>query len=254
MSSVNDIYENLCALAPPELQLDFDNSGFLLGHRDAEVKNVLLALDITEAVISEAIDMNAELIISHHPLIFSPLRDVSDCGSGKKALRMAENHIAAICMHTNLDIAPGGVNDVLMELLGAKAESTLDKDGCGRVGELEDEMSLFCFMHRCKKKLKAKGLRYYDAGNQVKRIAVMGGSGASAIEDAVKQGCDTYVTADIKYHQFQQAQDLGINLIDAGHFSTENPVIPILAQRLRAAFPDVNFSVSKKHRSLIDFI
>ena len=254
MITVRNIYDNLCELAPVETQMGFDNAGFLLGHIDAPVKKVILALDITEEVIDEAINLGAALIVSHHPLIFTPLKSLTDCGSGKKALRMAENHIAAICMHTNLDIAQGGVNDVLIKLLGAEALEALDEENCGRIGELKEKMSLESFLQMSKAALKCKGIRYFNAGRDVKRIAVMGGSGADDIETAFNKGCDTYLTADIKYHQFQLAQDLGMNLIDADHFYTENPIIYELQDRLSGAFPETEFIVSAKHKALIDFI
>lgn len=253
MTTVQDIYDNLCALAPVEKQMSFDNAGFLLGHSDAAVNKVLLSLDITGKVISEAENIGAQLIVSHHPIIFTPVRSVTDSVGSRKILRMAEDHIAAICMHTNLDIAEGGVNDVLISLLGAVSEAPLDAGGCGRIGMLEGEMSLFCFLIRVKKRLKTKGLRFYDAGKQVRKIAVMGGSGGDCIEEAAEKGCDTYVTADIKYHQFLSAAELGINLVDAGHFCTENPIIPVLAKRLSKDFPDVSFTVSKVNGPIIDF-
>ena len=253
MESIKAVYDYLCELAPPELQMDFDNSGFLLGRQGAEVKTVLLALDITDAVIDEAVGLGAELIVSHHPLIFEPLRSLTDFGAGAKALRLAEEGIAAICMHTNLDIAPGGVNDVLMALLGAKSEAPLDADGCGRVGELASPMPLSVFLAHCRKALNANGLRYYDAGRPVKRIAVMGGSGGSAIEDAIRAGCDTYLTSDIKYHQFLDAAEAGINLIDGDHFCTENPVIPVLADLLQKRFPQLRVRVSARHGQTVSF-
>lgn len=254
MSTVSDIYESLCRLAPPELQMSFDNAGFLLGHGDAEVKRALLSLDVTEEVIDEAIALHAELIVSHHPLIFHPEKTITD-GSvlGRKLLRLIENHIAVISMHTNLDIAEGGVNDVLLSLLGAKALGPLDEDGCGRVGLLPAPLCMTDFLPYCKDKLRSAGLRYWDAGRQVYRIAVMGGSGADSIERAAALGCDTYVTADIKYHQFQTAVDLGINLIDGDHFCTENPVISDLCTKLTVSHPDVCFSVSSVHRQIIRF-
>ena len=96
-------------------------------------------------------------------------------------------------------------------------------------------------------------LRYYDSGRQVSKLAVMGGSGGDSLETAYRLGCDTYLTADIKYHQFLEAQELGINLIDGDHFCTENLVIPVLAQRLRAAFPETKFTISKRHHQVIRF-
>lgn len=250
MRRAGEIYEYLKKLAPLELQMDFDNSGFQLGRLDAEVNKALLALDVTEEVVGEAIELGAQLIISHHPLIFSKLRSIMDT----KLLRLAENRIAVISMHTNLDIAAGGVNDVLITLLGARADGPLDPDNCGRVGELPEAQQFDSFLRFCKTALDSKGLRYYDAGRPVKRLAVMGGSGGDYIGCAVEKGCDTYVTADIKYHQFLEAKELGINLIDGDHFCTENPVIPSLCEKLRHEFPDVCFTVSASHGQVISFI
>lgn len=250
MRKAGEIYDYLKELAPLELQMDFDNSGFQLGRLDAEVNRALLALDVTEEVVGEAIELGAQLIISHHPLIFSKLRSIMDT----KLLRLAENRIAVISMHTNLDIAAGGVNDVLITLLGARADGPFDPDNCGRVGELPEAQQFDSFLRFCKTALDSKGLRYYDAGRPVKRLAVMGGSGGDYIGCAAEKGCDTYVTADIKYHQFLEAKELGINLIDGDHFCTENPVIPSLCEKLRHEFPDVCFTVSASHGQVISFI
>ena len=253
MPTVQEIFEQLCEYAPLELQMDFDNSGFLVGRGERPVKKALLSLDITLPVIREAEEIGADLIISHHPLIFHALKELRPEGPGEKALLLIEKGIAAICMHTNLDLAQGGVNDVLIRLLGAEPEEALDAVGCGRVGELPVEMPLSDFLARCKDRLRAKGLRYVDGGRPVRRIAVMGGSGGDAFRDALEKGCDTYVTADVKYHDFLDAAELGLNLIDADHFCTENPVIPVLNDRLQAAFPDVQFTVSKAHHQAISF-
>lgn len=253
MPTVLEIFHKLCEYAPLELQMDFDNSGFLVGRGEREVIKALLSLDITLPVIREAEEMDADLIISHHPLIFHALKELCPNGPGEKALLLAEKGIAAICMHTNLDITQGGVNDVLIRLLGAEPVQALDADGCGRVGTLPEEMPLSDFLARCKDRLQAKGLRYVDGGRPVRRIAVMGGSGGDAFPEAMEKGCDTYVTADVKYHSFLDAAELGLNLIDADHYCTENPVIPVLADRLRAAFPDVEFAVSNYHHQMISF-
>ena len=251
MTTVNDIYAFLCGVAPPELQMSFDNAGFLVGHGDAAVDTVLLALDITGEVIAEAETIGAQLIVSHHPVIFHPLRSVTADGEGALVMRLVEKRLAAICMHTNLDIAEGGVNDVLIALLGASCEGPLDGDGCGRVGVLPQEMGMTEFLAFCKRTLRVNALRYVDAGRPVRRLAVMGGAGGDAMRDALNKGCDTYVTADVKYHQFRDAAELGLNLIDADHFCTENPVIPVLADQLRSAFPTVGFCISERHHQII---
>lgn len=253
MATVKNILDYLCTIAPLDLQLEYDNSGFLLGRSGAQVEKALLALDITEEVIQEAVEQDVQLIISHHPVIWGSLKAVTDLSGSEKLLCMAENHIAAISMHTNLDIGQGGVNDALIELLGAKAEDSLDSEGCGRVGRLNEPVSFERFLILCREKLKTKGLRYYDAGREVQKIAVLGGSGGGALTDAMQKGCDTFVTADIKYSQFLKAKELGINLIDGDHFCTENPIIPVLAEKLRKEFGDVRFIISERHGQVISF-
>lgn len=254
MTSISDIYKFLCELAPLDLQMGFDNSGLQIGRLSNNVSKALLALDVTDEVLQEAVDIGAELIISHHPLIFHAIKSI-DGGNieGQRLLKIAENGIAVISMHTNLDIASGGVNDVLIELLGAKDEAALDSENCGRIGYLDSPTSIADFLQICKSKLNANGLRYYSSGKDVYKLAVMGGSGGDSLEDAYAHGCDTYVTADVKYHQFLRAQELGINLIDADHFCTENPVISVLRDQLAKQFPTTEFIISKKHKQIISF-
>ena len=255
MTRICELYDYLCELAPLSLQMEFDNSGFQIGRLQAPVSKVLLALDVTDAVVEEAISLGAELIISHHPLIFHAPRSISDADPGtERLLKLAENHIAVISLHTNLDIAEGGVNDVLIRLLGAEPERGLDSDGCGRIGTLEKPMDMAAFLPLCKERLASNGLRYYDAGRPVRRLAVMGGSGGDCVDTAYALGCDTYVTADIKYHEFLRAQELGVNLIDGDHFCTETPVIPALREKLAQRFPDVKFLVSKSLHQTVCFL
>lgn len=250
MAIVSDVFDYLCRLAPLQLQMDFDNSGLLLGRKDNKVSKVLLALDVTDAVVDEALELGAQLIVSHHPLIFSSLKVITD----SKLLKLIENKIAVISMHTNLDIAPGGVNDVLMAAVGAECCDVLDVHGCGRVGSLKESTALNTFLLHCKEVLNCNGIRFYSAGIPVKNIAVMGGSGGDEIDTAYDKGCDTYLTSDVKYHQFLRAAELGINLIDADHFCTENPIIPVLKSRLCNRFTDIEFVVSSVHNQIIDFI
>ena len=212
MKTVKEIFEKLCEIAPLELQLEYDNAGFLIGRSDAPVKKALLSLDVTAEVVEEAITRGAQLIVSHHPVVWDAMRSVTDRVPGNgKLLRLLENGIAVISMHTNLDMAKGGVNDVLISLLGAKNEGVFDEEGCGRKGSLEKPMPLVDFLSICKEKLNSRGLRYHDAGRPVEHIAVLGGSGGSNLIGAWQAGCDTFVTADVKYSVFLQARELGIN-------------------------------------------
>ena len=248
MNTVKVIFDKLCAIAPLELQLDYDNAGFLIGRADTPVEKALLSLDVTEEVVDEAVERGAQLIVSHHPVIWDEMKSLTDQKSGsEKLLRLLENGIAVISMHTNLDIVEGGVNDVLLSLLGAENEGPFDDEGCGRKGRLQNALPLDAFLALCKEKLNTRGLRYYDAGRPAEHIAVLGGAGGSALIEAWRAGCDTYVTADVKYSVFLQARELGINLIDGDHFCTENPVIGVLAKKLGDAFPETAFIVSARH-------
>ena len=255
MTTVSDVFALLNEKAPVAGKMEFDNVGLLVGHGDKPVTRILTALDITAEVIDEAADMDAELIVSHHPLFFE-LKTVTDSTmEGHLALSLAEKGVAAICMHTNLDAAQGGVNDALMAALGGRVEAILEPDtGIGRVGELPRAVLFSEFLSFVKKTLASNGLRYHDAGKPVKRLAVCGGSGGGDIGLAAAAGCDTYVTADVKYHQFLEAKHLGLNLIDADHFCTENVVVPVLHQWLTGAFPEIDVRVSAVHKQTVQFI
>ena len=263
MVTVGQIYDVLNSLAPIHYQMDFDNSGFLVGDRTAEVKTVVVALDITDEVIREAVEIKADLIVSHHPLLFHPLRSVrAEDLTGRKVLKLVKNGIAAICMHTNLDIADGGVNDALMDALGAETTGLLEPAGtddrgqplgCGRIGFLQQPMLLDGFLKYLTERLQVTGLRFCDGGKPVHKLAVCGGSGGNMLELAWNAGCDTFVTADIKYDRFLAAKELGINLIDADHFCTENVVIPVIADGIRQALPDLSIHVSQKLKQTAQF-
>ena len=263
MANVSEIRDYMEEKVPTSLKLEFDNVGLLVGICGAEVSTVLCALDITDAVIEEALSIGAQLIVSHHPLLFDPLKHITDDDpKGRKVIRLIRSGISAICLHTNLDTVDGGVNDCLMAALGGKVTGLLDPHGtypdgrpCGisRLGELSAPVEFSEFLARTKQRLHSNGLRYVDGGRPVWKLACCGGAGGSDMWKAAEAGCDTYVTADIKYHQFQLAAELGLNLVDADHFYTENPVIPELARQLKAQFPNVEFYISKRHSSCIHF-
>lgn len=253
MATVHEILSFLAEKAPLEGALGFDNVGHLVGRSNSEVKTVLTALDITDDVIGEAVSMKADLIVSHHPLFFE-LKSLTDRDwTAARALTLAENRIAAICMHTNLDAALGGVNDALVSALGAKVTGDLSEDRIGRTGALREPAAMSDFLPFVKTALKVTGLRYHDAGKPVYKLAVCGGSGGGEIDLAFEKGCDTYVTADIKYDQFLYAKHLGLNLIDADHFCTENVVVPVLKSWLEERFPELAVYISQKHEQTAQF-
>ncbi len=264
MITVKDIFYFLDHKAPFDLQLDFDNAGFLVGHSAAEVTKILVSLDITEAVASEAASMGAQLIVSHHPVIFHPCKSVTDEDPlGRKLLALTEHGISAICAHTNLDAAQGGVNDLLAHAVGLTGCVMLQQDGVdrngnpygiGRVGTLPADTDTRTYAAHVKKALGANGVRYVDAGRPVRRVAVGGGACSGMMESVMEKGCDTFLTSDVKYDGFLDAKALGVNLIDAGHYPTENVVVPALVDWLREGFPGIQVEKTKTHREIFNYL
>ena len=262
MATVKDILEFMESLCPAYMQEQWDNVGLLCGRQSKEVKRILVALDPFEGVCREAAELGADLLVTHHPLIFTAPKAITEESSvGRCILLLAENGIAAVNAHTNLDLAPGGVNDVLAEKLGLQNIAIIDpvgEDANGlpygllRCGEVE-ETTLNAFLTHVKAQLGTPALRFVNGGKAVRKVAVGGGACAGEFYAALAAGCDTFVTADVKYNQFWDAKELGLNLIDAGHFYTENPVVPVLAAKLQEAFPDVEVKVSETHADCMEF-
>ena len=262
MICVKDVFDYLNCFAPVTLKMDFDNVGLLAGHSKTRVDKIMVALDITEDVIKEASGLGCSLIVSHHPMFFS-IKSITDSDViGRRLLALIESGISAICMHTNLDMAKGGVNDALASALKLGNVSVLGEEihmnngtvcGLGRTGELEEAVEFSKFLHFVKSSLQGNGLRYYDAGRAVKKVAVLGGSGGDYIHQAFEKGCDTFVTADIKYDVFLEAKSLGINLIDADHFCTENVVTQVLKDKLSEGFGAIEVIISNSHVQTAQF-
>ncbi len=264
MATVKEIYAYLDQKAPFFIQSDFDNAGFLVGRGEAEVNCLLVALDITEEVVAEAAEKGAQLIVAHHPVLFHPAKSITDGDpAGRRVLCLIEHGIAAICAHTNLDKAAGGVNDMLAAAAGLCEVKQLHREGTqpdgasygiGRVGVLEAPCSLSDYACRIKGALNANGVRYLSGGVPVSRVAVGGGACGSMLAEAAALGCDTFVTADVKYDVFLDAGAIGMNLIDAGHFPTENVVCPAIIKWLQEGFPDLKVMLSGAHTDAIQFL
>ena len=255
MTTVADILNFIETVAPPYMKEDWDEVGLNCGRLDRPVTKILVALDPFSHVCQEAKEMGADLLVTHHALIWKP-GFITDANSqGRNTLLLIENGIAHINAHTNLDQAPGGVNDVLAQKLGLENVQIIDpKDGVGllRCGDVT-EQPLENFLASVKENLNCTGLRYVSSGKAVRKVAVGGGSCAGGMLDALNAGCDTFVTADIKYNQFWDAHDLGLNLIDAGHFQTENPVVAVLADKIAAAFPEIEVKISEIHADCMKY-
>lgn len=251
---VCDVVNAIHQFAPSYMKYDWDNEGLLCGTMNAEVHKILVALDPFESVCREAAEIGADLLVTHHPLIFREQKSVTDQTTvGRCILFLASHGISAVNAHTNLDCCPGGVNDVLARTLGLANIEVVDPMGTDaegnpygllRAGEV-NEMPLKAFLTRVKERLGTPVLRYVNCGKPVRKVAVGGGSCGDSYPEALAAGCDTLVTADVKYNHFWDSMELGLNIIDAGHFYTENPVCAVLAQKLREAFPGAEVVLSK---------
>lgn len=264
MATVREIYDYLDNLAPFSMQLGFDNAGFLVGHHETTVTKILVTLDITEEVVAEAREVGAELIVAHHPIIFSPIKSVTDNDpTGRILLGLVEGGISAICAHTNLDAVAGGVNDALALKLGLVDIEQLQPMGVddsgrpygiGRIGKsLDAPQNTADFAAFVKEALGSNGVRFVDGGKPVSRVAVGGGACGDMVTDALALGCDTFVTSDVKYNGFLDAQALGINLIDAGHYPTEQVVCPVLCQWLADGFSCLEILQTKCHKEVFSY-
>lgn len=261
MATVSDILNYLNSIAPAYMKEEWDNVGLNCGKLDRHVDKILIALDPFAEVCQEAVEWGAQLLLTHHILIWRPGFLTDQDEQGRNVLLLIENGISHINAHTNLDLAPGGVNDVLADVLGLENTEVLNPagtDNCGRpfgllrIGTV-GEQPLSVFLASVKEKLGCPGLRYVDGGNPVHRVAVGGGSCGGELYEAAKAGCDTFVTADVKYNQFWDAQNLRLSIIDAGHFYTENPVCTYLAEKISDAFPEISVKISQKHRDCMKF-
>lgn len=263
MASIKDIYNFIDSISPFSLQMSFDNAGLLIGHSDKKVEKILVALDITEEVAKEAVEMGVQLVVAHHPIIFHPLKSVSDADSvGRTILTLVEGGVGAICAHTNLDVSQDGVNDALARAIGLNYIQLFlpggqldngDMYGLGRIGTV-NEMKLTDFANSVKMNLSANGVRVADGGKIVRRVAVGGGACAGHAKDALAMGCDTFVTSDVKYNDFLDAQAMGLNMIDAGHYPTEQVICPVLVEKLKSAFHDIEVVETNCHAEVCQYL
>lgn len=247
MTSAGKIYEYLDSIAPFSSQMDFDNAGLLIGSKEASSQLVLLALDVTNAVVDEAKQRGAGIILSHHPLIFSPLRKIISDSPVSRAVMAG---ITVICAHTNLDIAPGGVNDSLAAAIGIVPDGNTDED-CFLTGTLPEKMSAEKLGEHIKSALSCRGLRYTMRNGEISRIGVACGAGGSSIYSAAAAGLDGLVTGEIKHHELLFAAEHNIAVFDLGHFRSEDMIIPVLADKLSREFPDTDFEQAESDCDIV---
>ena len=250
---ISDITNKIEAFAPLALQESYDNAGLIVGRYNDEIQGgVLLAVDVTDEVIDEAIEKGCGLIITHHPIIFHPLKRLNSASVVERCVEMAIRHnIALYACHTNLDSAPNGMSWRVGEMLGLQdmqvLQPTIEGAGFGVVGTLAEPMAEGDFLKQVKQTFSVEALRHSALlGHEVKRVAICTGAGASLMREAKVSGCDVYLTADLKYNDFY-TPDSRVVVVDMGHFESEFCAIAILFDILSKIF--INFALHKSAQS-----
>ena len=243
--TVQELYKKLVQRLPDSLAETWDNDGLMVcADADAPVRRVLLALDVTENAVDFAIENRFDLILSHHPLIFRPLASVTeDTPVGRKVIKLIRSGVSVFSFHTRADRVDGGVNDVLADLLELTEIEPLSEDGMGRVGYLEEPMPLEEFCDRVKDQLGAPILSVADGGNLVHKVALLGGEGKDYVKAALASEADTYISGSLGYHTLEDAPELGINLIEGGHYYTEQAVLGFFEELLSLIDPSISVHV-----------
>ncbi len=245
--TTSQIYEMLAELAPTALAAPWDNVGLLVD-AGAPPTGVLFALDITPEVVEEAGSLNCHLIVSHHPVIFEPLKAIS---ADDVVAQLLSKKISAICMHTNLDAADGGVNDLLAGLMGLQNTTKCAED-YGRFGTIAPT-SMPALAEHCARTLATK-VKYINTEKTIEKVVVVGGSGGSFVHEAAALGADALITGEAGHHHALDAKRLGLGLIIAGHYATEFPVVPMLAEQVQQAFPSLKCYISAKEMEPFDYL
>ena len=253
-----EIYNVLNEFYPFSTQEKWDNSGYLVGNKGKLVRKILLSLDITKSAILEAKNQECEMIISHHPVIFEPLKNIN---SDSVVFKLIRDNISAICMHTNLDIAEDGTNGVIIHKLAEEYDFSCEPFeelgnglSLGMICTLEERASALIFGIVLKEIFNCEVVRCSNTENSVKRFAVCSGSGGSMLDLAIAKGCDTLITGDIKHDVWISANNQNFTLFDCGHFNTENLVLEHLKNVLEANFPFIETTIAKTSTDPVNYI
>ena len=237
--------------APVHEQEKWDNCGFSVGDPQKEISKALIALDCTEAVVDEAIETGADIIITHHPLIFGGVKKITPQNElGRIIYKAVKNNIAIYAAHTNMDKAAGGVSAVMADKLGLCSREILTPDGFGIAGTLEEELSVEELVGKLNNAVGVDVIRCSaPLDDKISRVAVCGGSGKSFIADAMAKGAQVYVTGDITYHDFYAQK--GFMVMDIGHYFSEYSIVDVFANIVSKNFPNFAVSISKRNNNPI---
>ena len=237
--NIKELYCKFDERFPREKSCEWDNDGLMCSpDTSREVKRALLTLDVTDGALEYAKENGCDLIVSHHPFVFRALSSVTpDNYVAKKVISALTSGISVFSFHTRADCAEGGVNDILASQLGLCDTTPFGEGGMGRVGTLKSAMPLSDFAERVKNALGCDAVSYAGEG-EVRRVAVLGGDGKDFIPDAIQTGADTFVSGSISYNAFLDAPEMGINIVEGGHFHTENGILSAFEEIVREHCPE----------------
>lgn len=260
---VKEIIKEMESLAPPFLKESYDNVGLMVGDENQDVNKILLALDCTKEVIEEAKTNNVDMIITHHPLIFrKPSKVVKSDLQGWKIIELIKNDISLYSSHTNLDTVKGGINDEIVNILGFKSKKIIDEvknpnfegSGIGRIVDLEEYKTPEEVIKIVKEKLNVDNLRAAIGNRNIKRIAIINGSGQDYFQRSLNLGADCIITGDTTYHFASDYKEMGITIIDPGHFKTEWIVFLEVMKSIESKLENIEFIHSKVSKDPYKFL
>ena len=247
---ISEFIQMLESIAPSELALDFDNVGLIIG-TTRNIHKVLVALDCSVAVAREAVSIGADLVLTHHPLFFHGIKRIlPDDPDTSAAYILIQNGIGLYSSHTNLDAAPGGVNDTLAEILGAQSVLPFTKDGIGRIGLFSPAISMKELLHRCQNMLHCKPMYHGNTDTMIHKAWIVSGSGSGSFYNAVDSGCDVFVTGELKHHEALSFAEYGIPYIICGHYQSETIMLKKWISRLQRFESDVQYYLTISEKPL----
>lgn len=252
MTTVKDIYNFIDSFAPFDTAESYDNVGILVGNSKSKVTKALVTLDITAEVVEEAAEFGAEIVISHHPVIFNPLKRLM---SNSAVYRLIQHNISAVCAHTNLDKSPDfGVNTELAKAMELENIGVSESNDILFVGDTKKDFTSEEFAEMLKKNLNCESFSYTKINNNIKKVGLCSGAGGSEIFSAIVDECDAFVTGELKHHELLAANENGVSVFVLGHYKSEDVVIQPLCDKLSEKFTDIEFVKSKVFNDGLIFI
>lgn len=262
MYTVNDIATHIEKLSPTYLACEWDNVGLIIGNKSNYVNKILVTLDVDIDVVSEAVKNGCNLIVSHHPLMFHPVKRLNDEVADQKVLiELVKNNISLYSAHTNLDVAPGGLNDYMAAKLGMEDTNILEITGefdgkvCGfgRYATLKSPMKLYEILNLCKNVFSLDAIKYCgDKNRLIRKVAINCGGGSGSLSECYKYDIDLFISGDFKYNTFRDAYENGICVIDAGHYNSEFIVKDLLLEYISKDFNDIEIIKSKNNIDIVN--